>query len=203
MTQKVSCTQISLSGILSTGNGCGSSATSRLPTGKSTFHPFYYNLFNLKLTKSSGAPKSSPTIVSRLVTASYWQRQCELYFPKTNHRAYGSSPDHHPPYTVDHPNSWTKGWDTPKKATPSTRVMWANGEFDPWKTSGISSEYRTGGPWQSTENAPVQVIPGGFHCSDLILKNGLSNAGVQKVIDAEVALMKTWVAEFYTEKLKV
>lgn len=42
-------------------------------------------------------------------------------------------------------------------------------------------------------------MPGGFHCSDLILKNGAANAGVQEVIDAEVAQMKEWVAEFYAK----
>jgi hypothetical protein len=43
----------------------------------------------------------------------------------------------------------------------------------------------------------VNVIPGGFHCSDLIVKNGAANEGVQKIIDAEVAQIKTWVEEYY------
>jgi hypothetical protein len=43
----------------------------------------------------------------------------------------------------------------------------------------------------------VNVIPGGFHCSDLIVENGAVNEGVQKVIDAELAQIKTWVAEYY------
>lgn len=61
----------------------------------------------------------------------------------------------------------------------------------------MSSEYRPGGPLKSRPSAPLNIIPGGFHCSDLILKNGAANAGVQKVIDAEVAQIKTWVAEYY------
>lgn len=49
----------------------------------------------------------------------------------------------------------------------------------------------------SRPSAPLNIIPGGFHCSDLIVKNGAVNAGVQNVIDAELAQVKTWVAEYY------
>lgn len=76
-------------------------------------------------------------------------------------------------------------------------LTWMNREFDPWKESGVSSSYRPGGPLQSTTSAPLHVIPGGFHCSDLILKNGAANKGAQKVIDAEVTQIKTWVKEYY------
>ena len=70
-------------------------------------------------------------------------------------------------------------------------------QFDPWREAGVSSEYRPGGPLASRPSAPVNIIPGGFHCSDLILKNGKVNAGAQEVIDTEVAQIKTWVAEYY------
>lgn len=70
-------------------------------------------------------------------------------------------------------------------------------QFDPWRESGVSSSLRPGGPLESRPSAPLNIIPGGFHCSDLILKNGAVNSGVQKVIDAEVAQIKTWVAEYY------
>lgn len=60
----------------------------------------------------------------------------------------------------------------------------------------MSSEFRPGGPLVSTPKAPVQVIPGGFHCSDLIARNGLVNEGVQKVIDNEVQQIAAWVKEY-------
>ena len=72
-------------------------------------------------------------------------------------------------------------------------------EFDPWRTSGVSSQFRPGGGLESTPEHPLQIIPGGFHCSDLIVKNGQVNAGVQTVIDNEVAQIKTWVAEYYEQ----
>lgn len=49
----------------------------------------------------------------------------------------------------------------------------------------------------STPRAPVHVIPGGFHCSDLLLRNAAANPGVQRVVEALVAQVRTWVAEFY------
>jgi hypothetical protein len=80
------------------------------------------------------------------------------------------------------------------------RLIWTNGEFDPWRTTGVSSEFRPGGEFKGTKEMPVQIIPGGFHCSDLRISNGLANPGVMKVIENEIAQIKTWVDEFYTQK---
>lgn len=70
-------------------------------------------------------------------------------------------------------------------------------EFDPWRSSGVSSKFRPGGPLQSTPQAPLQVIPGGVHCYDLILANAEANAGVQRVVTNEVWQIKEWVDEYY------
>jgi hypothetical protein len=61
----------------------------------------------------------------------------------------------------------------------------------------VSSVFRPDGPLSSTTQHPLQIIPGGFHCSDLILKNGAVNDGVQTVIDNEIAQIVAWVAEYY------
>ncbi|TVY33265.1 putative extracellular serine carboxypeptidase [Lachnellula subtilissima] len=137
-----------------------------------------------------GAPPGTASIVSRLVNGQYWQRQCELFFPTVNGYTYGSniSADNN----VHQVNKHTQGW----RLEDTTRLIWTNGEFDPWRTSGISSEFRPGGPLASTEQHPVQVIPSGIHCSDLRLKNGQVNAGVQQVIDNEVAQIVKWVEEY-------
>ncbi|CAI7666909.1 unnamed protein product [Penicillium manginii] len=135
------------------------------------------------------APSGASSLVSRTVNAEYWQRQCPLFFPEVNGHTYGSANGK----TASDVNSWTKGWDL----TNTTRLIWANGQFDPWRDSGVSSNSRPGGPLQSTASAPLHVIPGGFHCSDLLLKNGAANKGVQDIIDAEVSQIKTWVKEYY------
>lgn len=141
-----------------------------------------------------GAPRDRPSLVSRMIDGAYWQRQCDLFFPAEGNYTYSSavSPDNN----VHKVNKHTQGW----RLEDSTRLIWTNGETDPWRTSGVSSEFRLGGPLASTEQHPVQIIPGGFHCSDLRLKNGQVNAGVQKVIDNEVAQIVKWVGEWPAKK---
>ncbi|KAH7317225.1 peptidase S28 [Rhexocercosporidium sp. MPI-PUGE-AT-0058] len=121
-----------------------------------------------------GAPRGTPTIVSRLVTAEYWQRQCGLLFPEVNGYTYGST---NPNINVHSVNKYTKGW----RLDDTARLIWTNGEFDPWRTASMSSEFRPGGPLDSTAQHPLQIIPGGFIT----------------VIDNEIAQIKTWVAEYY------
>ncbi len=129
-----------------------------------------------------------PTIVSRLVNTAYWERQCPLYFPPEDGYTYGIAKGK----TTDEVNAYSGGWDF----VNTTRLVWVNGEFDPWKDATVSSAFRPGGPLQSTPEAPVFIVPGGIHCSDLLARNGIANAGVQKVIDDVIATVKGWVAEF-------
>lgn len=140
-----------------------------------------------------GAPENTSTIVSRLVTAEYWQRQCALFFPPPG--TYGDAEG----ATPDRVNAYTGGWNT---VDNTTRLMWTNGEFDPWRDSTVSSDYRPGGPFEGTADAPVNIVPAGIHCSDMLANNGVANAGVQAVIDAAVAQISTWVDEYYVEKNK-
>lgn len=72
-------------------------------------------------------------------------------------------------------------------------------ELDQWGTRGVSSKFRPGGPLKSTEEVPVFVIPGGHHCSDSFLSEGV-NPGVKAVQEAEIAYVKKWVAAFYEQK---
>ncbi|KAE8381307.1 serine carboxypeptidase S28-domain-containing protein [Aspergillus bertholletiae] len=137
-----------------------------------------------------GAPEGIPTIIPRTVNAAYWQRQCSLYFPEVNGYTYGSAKGK----TAATVNQWTGGWSATRN---TSHLLWVNGQYDPWRDSGVSSIYRPGGPLKSTADEPVQVIPGGFHCSDLYLKDYYANDGVKQVIDNAVAQIKSWVAEYY------
>lgn len=75
-------------------------------------------------------------------------------------------------------------------------------EFDPWRSGGVSSPRRPGGPVASTANMPVILVPGAHHNADLATAAGLANAGVKAAQDNATAQMKQWVGEFYTEKGK-
>ncbi|KJR88951.1 serine peptidase [Sporothrix schenckii 1099-18] len=139
----------------------------------------------------TGAPKGTPTLVSRLVDFDYMQAQCALYFPEDDGYTFGSSS--RIGKTPDDVNEYDGGW----SVTNTTRLIWANGEFDPWRDATVSSDFRPGGPLVSTPEAPVNVIPGGIHCSDLIYANALVNEGVMAVVKDEIATIKGWVDEFY------
>jgi len=135
-----------------------------------------------------GAPQNQPTIVSRLIDVHYYTRQCGLYFPTVDGYSYGIAEG----ATEAEVNAYTKGWDF----TNTTRLLWVEGQADPWREATVASDYRPGGPLQSTPDAPVLVIPGGRHCSDVDVENGRVNAGVAAVQAQEVAYLKKWVAEW-------
>ncbi|KAK3670459.1 hypothetical protein LTR78_009700 [Recurvomyces mirabilis] len=135
-----------------------------------------------------GAPQGRSTLVSRLVDANYWIRQCGLYFPTEDGQTYGIANGK----TEAQENSYTGGW----YIDNSTRLLYVNGGYDPWREASVSSELRPGGPLQSTEQVPVNIVPGGFHTSDLVTANGKANTTVQAVIDKNVAQMAAWVAEW-------
>jgi hypothetical protein len=136
-----------------------------------------------------GPPQGHPALVSRLVSQQYNIEQCGLWFPEmTFGEARGKTPDN--------VNAYTGGW----SVTNTTRLMYANGQLDPWRDSTVSSDYRPGGPLQSTPELPVRVIPGGIHCSDYYGPNWAVNPTLQGIVNEEVANMVQWVGEYYDEK---
>ncbi|CAK7230271.1 hypothetical protein SBRCBS47491_007530 [Sporothrix bragantina] len=148
--------------------------------------------------QTGSTPPGIPAIASRLMTAEYFQRQCDIYFgPKspglgdarTNATVtYGSAVGR----TVTNMNKWTDGWKFTTK-----RMLWVNGEFDPWRAASVSSEFRPGGPLQSTPDSPVIIIKGGKHCEDFGRFNASANAYLARVQLQEVAYIAGWVDEFY------
>ncbi|TLS22750.1 uncharacterized protein PpBr36_06479 [Pyricularia pennisetigena] len=141
----------------------------------------------------TGAPEGEKTIASRFVRDTYYERQCKLWFPDEPREGGGV-------YTfgialgkdVTDVNKFTGGWDH----TNTTRVLWVNGQFDPWLHATVSAPSRPGGPLQSTEKAPVLVIPGGVHCGDMLMSNGDANEGTRKVHSQAREIIKKWVSEF-------
>ena len=93
-------------------------------------------------------------------------------------------------------NVFTRGWSDHN----STRLLHVYSEFDGWREAGVASVFRPGGPRPSTDRAPVLEVPGGFHTSDLTLRNGLVNEGVARVQREVLGIMKAWTVEFYSGK---
>jgi hypothetical protein len=141
----------------------------------------------------TGAPASRPSLVSRLITPEWFQRQCSLFFPPGPQGQTFASAKGKTEAAV---NAYTGGWDH----VNTTRLVFTNGQFDPWRDTTVSSDYRPGGPLQSTTKVPVNVVPGGFHCSDLSIKNGDVNAGAAAVQKAEIAQIKAFVQQWPGQK---
>lgn len=82
--------------------------------------PWYWMLCNEPFKYwQTGSPGDRPTMVSRLVTAQYWYRQCDLYFPPQGNATYAAARGS----TVDMLNGRTGGW----LFTESERLLWVNG----------------------------------------------------------------------------
>ncbi|KAL7931763.1 peptidase S28 [Trichoderma chlorosporum] len=131
-------------------------------------------------------------LVSSLVNDAYFERQCEYYFPREGQYSYGIAEG----ATTNQVNQRTGGWFN----INTHRLQWTAGEFDPWRPATVVAQNRPGGPLQSTAQHPVHIVPGAAHCGDVLLRNANANEGVRQVFDAEVANIKQWVGEWYTEK---
>lgn len=89
-------------------------------------------------------------------------------------------------------NTYTGGWNMDN----TTRLLFVNGDFDPWREASVSSDIRPGGPMESTAQVPIDIVPGGFHVSDMVTENGAVNEGVQQVIDEVMQQLVEWVGEW-------
>ncbi|KAL8377977.1 hypothetical protein RB595_008590 [Gaeumannomyces hyphopodioides] len=145
--------------------------------------PFFY-------WPTGSAPEGVATIVPRAITPEYYQQQCDLFFPEQGNHTYGSDDG----ATDLQLNQLTGGWNL----TNTTRLLWINGEFDPWRSASVSSDFRPGGPLQSTPEAPVFVMSGARHCEDMQIRNNV-NPAVGEAQEAATAQIQTWVAEFYAQ----
>ncbi|KAL1890725.1 hypothetical protein Sste5346_008049 [Sporothrix stenoceras] len=162
-------------------------------------------------------PPGLPAISSRLMTPEYFQRQCDVMFGpnsaefKANgggpfaggdgiasasinsatSNTYGSATGK----TAEMLNDWTSGWEFNTR-----RILWVNGEFDPWRPASVSSTFRPGGPLESTPDAPVIIIKGGRHCEDFFARS--NNTYLANVVEQEVSYIAGFVDEFYDANTK-
>lgn len=139
------------------------------------------------------APVGTPSIVSRLVDYDYHIAICNAQFPSM---AGGFGLEHGA--STNKFNSYTGGWSVPPSKTP--RVLYTNGQLDPWRPATVSSNQRPGGPLASSANVPVHIVQGGGHCSDVYAENWAVNPGVKAIADAEAATILQWTNEFYSSK---
>ncbi|KAI0404413.1 serine carboxypeptidase S28 [Xylaria palmicola] len=133
----------------------------------------------------TGPPKSDGTnIISSALRPEYFQRRCPLAFPETN----GFTTGYELGFTAEHLNAWTKGWDAPFE-----RVLFVNGEHDPWRSATIAADGRPGGPLESSDAIPSLVVEKGVHVPDFIIQGSPYQA---RVIEKAVEIMGGWLKEW-------
>ncbi|KAK4443213.1 putative serine peptidase [Podospora aff. communis PSN243] len=118
----------------------------------------------------------------------YYQVQCDIYFPQQGNYTHGSAAGK----TVDLVNALTEGWNLKN----TTRLLWVNGEHDPWRSASVSSEIRPGGPMPSTPEAPVFVLPEAIHCNELLMRNADANEAIRTAQIEMIGIMKKWLADW-------
>lgn len=154
---------------------------------------------NIGLIGCSGAPIGQTTLVSRFVTTAYFEQECGFYFPGVEFTR-----------TAADNNLDFMGWDI----SNTTRLMFSNGyclhlycgqmltllrQFDPWRSAGVSSEFRPSGPVPSTSEMPIILIPGAVHTQDLYMASITSY--ILHAQSQEVAQIVNWIKDFYQQTL--
>jgi hypothetical protein len=131
-------------------------------------------------------------LVPKFLTMTDLRNQCDRFFPDEDDYTFGLRAGR----TTEEIVQLTGGWDF----TNTTRLLYVNGEYDPWLMETVSSPFRPGGPLESTPEVPVFVVPKAAHCPDMVMANIHANEALSDIHDQTFKIMSNWIAEFYTEK---
>ncbi|CAO0802202.1 unnamed protein product [Mucor circinelloides] len=132
----------------------------------------------------TGAPIWKPTIVSRKLDTTWFQRQCPLMFGEHN--------------VPKRPiwreiNQEYEGWHL-----SLDRVFWIDGEWDPWRTLSVQSDDAPNRiDWE--EDAKYAVLPEAVHHWDFFVSDTVSEA-IKNTQDDVYKAMKKWIDEADREK---
>ncbi|KAJ3483596.1 hypothetical protein NLG97_g7272 [Lecanicillium saksenae] len=131
-------------------------------------------------------------LISSHATMEALRASCDRFFPDEDGYSYGLKRGR----TTEDIVRRTGGWDN----VNTTRLVYVNGEYDPWLPETVSSSFRPGGPLKSTPEVPVFVVPKAAHCPDLVMANTLANDELHEITQNVIAIISNWVQEFYQEK---
>ncbi|KAG5926782.1 hypothetical protein E4U42_002950 [Claviceps africana] len=140
----------------------------------------------------TGSVDSTVGWPSPLLNVKYWRRMCPILFPKVKGHKVGMARGVRGIDVIRRTGGWSM--------TNTTRLLWVNGEYDPWRAASVASDFRPSGPFLGDEQHPSYVIPKSSHCNDVIMKNAAVNEASRKVMKAEISKMKEWVHDFYKRK---
>jgi len=128
-------------------------------------------------------PPGLPSLVTRLVQPSYDLRQCQQMFSA----AFPKPPNVQTART----NRLYDGWNV-----TISNLFFANGQRDPWRYATVSAP---GVALKSTASQPIAVGEG-YHCADLLTREGLANPAVLAVQNHGLASIQAWIAAWKPAK---
>ncbi|KAH9856842.1 peptidase S28 [Lenzites betulinus] len=130
-----------------------------------------------------GAPETHPTITSRLVTPSWGERQCGYRFPGAFSNISSA---------VEVPNA--RGLNTEYRGwnTTTQRLIFANGINDPWREATVAAD----GSTSMGSDAQPHLLSDGFHCSDLLTREGAASPKVLNVQQTALQYLEKWLSEW-------
>ncbi|CEJ82356.1 hypothetical protein VHEMI02426 [[Torrubiella] hemipterigena] len=140
----------------------------------------------------ASAPGVDTGLIPSFLTMKDLRDQCDRFFPDVNGKTFGLKNGR----TTEDIVKLTGGWDY----INTTRLVYVNGEYDPWIQETVSSPRRPGGPLQSTPEVPVYVVPKAAHCPDMVMANIWANEANTEIFHKVFKTLTTWIGEFYTEK---
>ncbi|KAJ7056562.1 peptidase S28 [Mycena amicta] len=149
-----------------------------------TYRPWMWLICTQLAFWQDGDP-TAPSIVSRLVNVAYWERQCPLWFPE---EAGVAVPNAAP---VNQINAMFDGWYINQE-----RMLFVNGQFDPWRSGSVSSLLPQAPRRHSTAQQPILLVKTGVHCWDMITSTAQANPNTKVVFDQVVAQMVAWMKAF-------
>lgn len=173
-----------------------------------TSGPFYtdrkpYNKWNLQwqwfscnepFQQWQASAPGDTGLIPKFLTMQDLRDQCDRFFPDVDGFQYGLKAGR----TTEEIVKLTGGWDF----TNTTRLLYVNGEYDPWLMETVSSPSRPRGPLKSTPEVPVFVVPKAAHCPDMVMRNVNSNKELAEIYAQTHKIMTGWISDFYTEKGK-
>ncbi|TFK81243.1 hypothetical protein K466DRAFT_532012 [Polyporus arcularius HHB13444] len=128
-----------------------------------------------------GASEGHPTIVSRHLTAQYYERGCQYDFPGAF-----KGPKKLSILNALAVNNAYGGWNV-----TTDRLIFANGQRHPWREATVAAN---GASFPKMALQP-HLLSDGFHCSDMDASEGVSKA-IKAVQDATVEYMTKWYADW-------
>ncbi|KAI0666133.1 peptidase S28 [Trametes maxima] len=129
-----------------------------------------------------GAPKDTPTLVSRILTPAYNQRQCVNFFPEAFNK---SAPVNF--LTALDVNVKYGGWNV-----TTERIVFINGERDPWREATVAAN---GVSNKGTDMQP-HLLADGFHTSDMLVADGQVSARIRQAQEQALQYIEKWLADW-------